>query len=97
MNSTTRHPNHDLNRERQRLEALVQPSRSPAGWGFKQLLTTVGERTMRFLTGSTELRIWQRHQNGRSIWFTHDPVTNRTRSFASEQDVRNWLDRRYYE
>jgi hypothetical protein len=95
MNSTTRHPNHDLNRERQRLEALVQPT--PAGLGLKQLLTTLGDNTMKFLTGSNELRIWQRNQNGQSVWFAHDPVTNRTRSFASEQDVRHWLDRRYYE
>lgn len=52
---------------------------------------------MRFLTGGSDLRIWQRTRNGQPTWFAHDPVTNRTRSFVSEQDVRQWLDRRYYE
>ena len=52
---------------------------------------------MKFLTSGNELRIWQRTSNGRPIWFAHDPITNRTRSFTSEQDVRQWLDNRYYE
>jgi hypothetical protein len=97
MNNTTHYPNHDLEQDRQRLETLVKPTHGFAGLGLRQLLTTVGEKTMKFLTSGNDLRIWQRTSNGRPIWFAHDPITNRTRSFTSEQDVRQWLDNRYYE
>lgn len=104
---TTRKPNRDLQQQRQRLEALVQPTlgtrsvdNSPTHGpihGLGQALKQLGDRTMRFFTGQNELRIWQRTRNGQPLWFAHDPVTNRTRSFYSEQDVRTWLDQRYYE
>lgn len=104
---TTRKPNRDLQQQRQRLEALVQPTlgtssidNSPTHGpihGLGQTLKQLGNRTMRFFTGQNELRIWQRSRNGQPIWFAHDPETNRTRSFHSEQDVRTWIDKRYYE
>ncbi|MGB3138036.1 MAG: hypothetical protein WBG38_01190 [Nodosilinea sp.] len=94
---TTRTPN--LQQQRQRLETLVQPTPGDRSirYSLRQILTTLGDRTMKFLTGQNELRIWQRTRSGQPLWFAHDPVTNRTRSFCSEQDVRNWLDSRYYE
>lgn len=52
---------------------------------------------MKFLTQGNELRIWQRTRNGRPTWFAYDPVTNRTRSFYAEADLRHWLDQRYYD
>lgn len=95
MNTTTRNPNSELNRQRQRLETLVQPVQRPSGLG--RALSNVGDRLLNFFTGTEELRIWQSTRNGHQVWFAHDPVTNRTRSFYSEQDVRHWLDNRYYE
>lgn len=95
MNSTTRTSNSDLSRQRQRLEALVQPTQSPSGLG--RVLNTLGDRLLNFFTGTEELRIWQSTRNGHQVWFAHDPITNRTRSFYSEQDVRHWLDNRYAE
>lgn len=92
----------NLQQQRQRLENLVKPTlgsriHSPNHNGLRQALKQLGDRTMRFFTGQNELRIWQRSRNGQPLWFAHDPVTNRTRSFHSEQDVRTWLDQRYYE
>jgi hypothetical protein len=90
----TRDRNYDLNRQRQRFETLVQ---QPAGSPLAQTLKQIGDRTMRFFTGQTEPRIWQRTRHGQPTWFAHDPITNRTRQFTSEQDVRLWLEKRYYE
>ncbi len=95
MNSTTRTSKSDLRRQRQRLEALVQPAQQPSG--LSRALQTLGDRLLSFFTGTTELRIWQRTRHGQPVWFAHDPVTDRTRSFYSEQDLRHWLDTRYYE
>ncbi|MEA5450497.1 hypothetical protein VB780_18090 [Leptolyngbya sp. CCNP1308] len=95
MNSTTRTTNSELNRQRQRLETLVQPT--PRALGLSQVFRSLGDRLLNFFTGTEELRIWQSTRNGHQVWFAHDPITNRTRSFYSEQDVRQWLDNRYYE
>lgn len=95
--TVTRDSNHTLNQQRQRLEALVQPTRRPAGLDLTQALKQLGDRTMRFFTGQTEPRIWQRTRQGQPVWFAHDPITNRTRQFLTEQDVRFWLEKRYYE
>lgn len=93
--TTTRDQNYDLHRQRQRLEALVQPARG--GSDLAQTLKQLGDRAMRFFTGQTEPRIWQRTRQGQPTWFAHDPITNRTRQFSSEQEVRLWLEKRYYE
>ena len=92
----TRDRNYDLNRQRQHLETLVQqPSQGSSP--LAQTLKQIGDRAMRFFTGQAEPRIWQRTRQGQPIWFAHDPITNRTRQFASEQEVRLWLEKRYYE
>ncbi|MBE9138283.1 hypothetical protein IQ254_13990 [Nodosilinea sp. LEGE 07088] len=96
MTSTPHTSSYDLNRQRQHLETLVQQPTQPSitlGNTLKQF----GAKTMKFFTGHTEPRIWQRTRSGHSVWFAHDPITNRTRSFVSEQDVRIWLDNRYYD
>ncbi|MEO1069971.1 MAG: hypothetical protein AAFW95_12765 [Cyanobacteria bacterium J06638_6] len=94
MTSTPHTSDYDLSR--QHLETLVQqPSRPSITLG--NTLQQLGAKTMKFLTGQTEPRIWQRTRSGNSVWFAHDPITNSTRSFVSEQDVRAWLDNRYYD
>ncbi len=90
-----RDQSYDLHRHRQRLEALVQPSQG--GKTLALTLKQLGNRAMRFFTGQTEPRVWQRTRQGQLTWFAHDPITNRTRQFSSEQDVRLWLEKRYYE
>jgi hypothetical protein len=96
MTSTPHTSNYDLNRQRQHLETPVQqPTRPSITLG--NTLQQFGAKTMRFFTGQTEPRIWQRTRSGNAIWFAHDPITNSTRSFISEQDVRTWLDNRYYD
>ncbi|WOD37831.1 hypothetical protein [Nodosilinea sp. E11] len=93
--TTTRDHNYDLHRQRQRLEVLVQPVQGATT--LAQTLKQLGDKTVRFFTGQTEPRIWQRNRQGQLTWFAHDPMTNRTRQFSSEQDVRLWLEKRYYE
>jgi hypothetical protein len=44
------------------------------------------------LAGNTEPKIQQISEDN---WRVYDPQSNRTLSFASEQEVRVWLDERY--
>jgi hypothetical protein len=97
MNSSTHCP-HTLDQQRQRFERLVNGSQPKAGNRvFVNRLIALGGSMMRFLTANQELRIWQRTRNGRPVWFAYDPMTDQKRQFFAEEDVRRWLDTRYYE
>ena len=98
MNSSTHYSN-TLEQQRQRFEQLVQQPQQPtaAANPFVHNLIRLGDRLMRFFTADHQVRIWQRTRNGRPVWFAYDPMTNQKRQFFNEQDVRNWLDTRYYE
>lgn len=50
-----------------------------------------------FTLSSLEPKIWQKcDRRGNSYWLVRDPVTGRSAHFASEQEVRVWLEKRYY-
>lgn len=38
----------------------------------------------------------KRDRNGSTYWLLYDPVTRQYTSFASEEEVRIWLEKRYY-
>ena len=59
---------------------------------------TAFERVSRYLTKSrTEPQIVQKSdRHGNSYWQVYDPVSASRCSFGSEQEVKAWLDHRYY-
>jgi hypothetical protein len=45
-----------------------------------------------------ELKIYSlKSRSGSAYWALHDQISGRRVFFASEQEVRAWLDRRYYQ
>ena len=47
---------------------------------------------------SSEPRVWQeRDQSGQLYWRVYDPTHDRSISFYSEQEIRRWLEKRYYQ
>lgn len=46
---------------------------------------------------SSEPQVWQqRDRSGQTYWQVYDPETSRSASLSSEQEVRQWLEQRYY-
>jgi hypothetical protein len=46
---------------------------------------------------SDEPKIWQgRDRFGKLYWRVYDPSRDRSITFTSEQEVREWLDQRFY-
>lgn len=46
---------------------------------------------------SNESRIWQRRDRfGKLYWRIYDPSSDRSITFTSEQEIRKWLDQRFY-
>ncbi len=49
------------------------------------------------LIGSNELRIWQScDRSGTTWWHVYDPITGKHSSVASEEELRIWIEKRYY-
>lgn len=65
----------------------VTPS-SRLGTFLQTLFTT--------MAGNAEPKVWQTtSRNGVMIWNVYDPTTKESTSFATEADVRSWLEQRY--
>ncbi len=48
------------------------------------------------LTTSFELQVWQTQKNGQVCWHAYDPKTGRSACFGCEDDMRVWIEQRYY-
>ncbi len=51
----------------------------------------------RWLTYESELQVWQElDPNGEDRWHAYDPVSDRTFYTDSENEMRQWIEERYY-
>lgn len=60
---------------------------------WQSLLDWVAER----IHNPAEPHVWQSHdRTGTVIWHAYDPLTNRAFACPSEDEMRQWLEERYY-
>jgi hypothetical protein len=59
---------------------------------LSQQMQQLGSALVRFLAPDDSIRVRQGQRQGQPIWIVYDRYTNQQLEFASEQDVRNWLD-----
>ncbi|MGF1589024.1 MAG: hypothetical protein ACFCU7_07240 [Pleurocapsa sp.] len=61
------------------------------------ILNTLKKIGRYLIVNRTEPRVRQKgDRSGNSYWQIYDPVTGSNCSLSSEQEVRTWLDTRYY-
>jgi hypothetical protein len=61
------------------------------------ILPTVWQNLMNSLLNGFELQVWQTHlRNGNCSWHAYDPMTGHSACFGSEDDMRVWIEQRYY-
>lgn len=64
----------------------------------KRRLSLVGEALLTYLCGSTDLSVTvKRDRRGNTLFIAYDPVSQQRRTFSSEQELRVWVDQRYYQ
>lgn len=64
---------------------------------LKQFISNVLQRIVEMFTPSSELRIFAgRDQHGNTYYRVYDVLTHEFYHFESENDVRIWLEGRYY-
>ncbi|MEA5499529.1 hypothetical protein [Limnoraphis robusta] len=62
-----------------------------------KILVRLTQAILRFLVGSSEPKIWQTQRRDQTlIWHVYDPQTQRSKEFFSEEELRIWLEQRYY-
>ena len=68
-----------------------------ASTSFPLIFKTVRQRLFVWLTSSHELRVWKTSErNGETDWHAYDPMTGRSICGASDAEMREWIERRYY-
>jgi len=89
--------------EYQRLELISSQSTKPT---IKPTIVTkvvtslrnIWQALLTYSLTNPELRVWTTTDaTGQLVWKVHDPVTQARMEFASEQDLRIWLEERYYQ
>jgi hypothetical protein len=62
---------------------------------LQSTLSLIWDKVLSFL--SDEPKVWQeRDRFGNLYWRIYDPISDRSATLASEQEVREWLDQRFY-
>jgi thiamine biosynthesis lipoprotein ApbE len=65
-------------------------------WRPVQMLKQGLDRFVKAIATSSEPDIWQTHdRDGAIVWHTYDPSNGQSHLFASEDEVRVWLEKRY--
>lgn len=85
--------------ERQQLEHLFHQSSSMRlQLRLRHIFQSIGVYLMDALTRDRQApRLWMTtNATGDSIWHSYDPMTHQSFSSASEQEMRSWLESRYY-
>lgn len=63
---------------------------TPSQW--QQVLS----RFLQFLSPKNEPTVSQIWRDGQQVWRVYDPQTQEKMTFATETEVRSWLESRYY-
>lgn len=87
MNSYTHYPNQS---------SLKRETSLKGTSNLFAALSKAGQAFVEFLSSGSDLRIWTRQRNGHLIWHVYDPMTEQRQQFSSEEDLRSWLENRYY-
>jgi hypothetical protein len=77
------------------------PSESLQNWQIKLPIGSALKRVLQyfvpFFASSQELRIWTTTDRyGNTSWHAYDPVRDARVSLGSEDEMRTWIERRYY-
>jgi hypothetical protein len=84
---------------RQQLEHSFQLDNPIRQSWIRQAFSTVATQVVNALTrDSNSPKIWYTAGDaGQMFWHVYDPRTQTRNVYRTEQEVREWLDRRYYE
>lgn len=100
MESFTHNRQHLLEQQRQQLERTFRQNARPTvdrPARLQQLINRAGKALVHWLTAGNAPRISLSTQGETQVWKVYDPIDNSTYYFDEENQVRDWLDHRFYQ
>lgn len=80
------------------VNSTFEDRRSRTGKDIYNFAVQITQTLFKSLAGGNEIEIWQsRDRHGNLLWNVHDPRSGRSAQLDSEQEVRIWLEERYYQ
>lgn len=65
--------------------------------GFTRMVGSLWQVILDSTSRSPDVRIWQRmNRSGGVDWHGYDPISGDYVCFGTEDDIRSWLEARYY-
>lgn len=65
---------------------------------FLSSLQTIFQNLVTAIASKNEVQVWQKSdRSGNTQWHAYDPTTGRSICVASEQEMRYWIEERYYQ
>ncbi len=75
------------------------PAQTPkASFSLIAIAKTIWQHFIYVVSSHNELQVWQKTDRyGNTYWQAYDPVTGRSTSLGSEDEMRIWIEQRYYQ
>lgn len=79
-------------------ERLFAPRTPSIKKQFAQFVSRIGQALLNYFSGNNELRVAHRcDRHGHSYYEIYDPRLDKVFCCQSEQEVRAWIEQRYYQ
>ncbi len=80
------------------IEIRALPTKKPPGRWLFSAMNQIGQFLLVAAMGGDKLKIWQTSdRDGNSSWHGFDPLTGRSTWAGTEEEMRAWIDRHYYQ
>jgi hypothetical protein len=63
---------------------------------FFSIFSKIWQQLINFLDSQNELKIWQKRDRGSVYWKVYNPKNGQSACFASENEVRIWIEQQLY-
>lgn len=84
--------------QQSQIEAASLQTQPKRNLHLRTKLNDLWQAVIEFLETSSELYITQiQDKTGQTQWKAFDPITGQSAQFDSEEDVRVWVEERYYQ
>ncbi|HIK57411.1 MAG TPA: hypothetical protein IGS37_19880 [Synechococcales cyanobacterium M55_K2018_004] len=64
--------------------------------GITSTFNKLWDQFLNLAATNAEPHVWTTRDHGMSVWHAYDPLTGESLEVGSEEDVRVWLEERYY-
>ena len=99
MKSFTYETTNSLEQKRKQLEKILHEGKYETAYSPSRLIKLCQKAfdwAVNWLTVENDVHIRHKIRGGREVWKVYDPISKSSRSFSTEDEVRVWIEQRFY-